>query len=118
MLLMSQVINVAFYNWAWKVRQILLRGSNFGLRFFYVSLIYYTDPQLYFPSEGTQTQYFYALKNPSTTDGFEPVNLGSSGEHDNHGNTGVDVPDNMHSCQPQSNILKVKEMYINSKEIP
>ena len=25
-----------FLQWAWKVRQILLKGSNFGLRFFYV----------------------------------------------------------------------------------
>ena len=50
-------------------------------------------------------------------DGFEPANLGSSGEYDNHGTTGVDVPNTMQRCQPQSNILKVKEMYIKSKEI-
>ena len=79
--------------------------------------MYDTDPRLYFPSEGNHTQDFYALKNPSTTGGFESVNLGSSGEYDNHGTTGVDVPDTMQSCQPQSNILKVKEMYIKSKEI-
>ena len=29
-------------------------------------------------------------KNPSTPAGFEPANLGSSGEYDNHGTTGVD----------------------------
>ena len=40
------------------------------------------------------------------------MNLGSSGEYDNHETTGVDVPITM-----QSNILKVKEMYIKSKEI-
>ena len=50
-------------------------------------------------------------------DGFEPMSLGSSGKYDNHGTTGVDMPDVMQSCQPQSNILKVKEMYIKSKEI-
>ena len=75
------------------------------------------DPRLYFPSGGSHTQDFYALKNPSTPDGFQPVNHGSSGEYDNHGTTGVNVPDAMQSCQTQSNILKVKEMYIKSKEI-
>ena len=48
---------------------------------------------------------------------FEPANLGSSDEYDNHGTTGVDVPDTTQSCQPQNNILKVKEMYIKSKKI-
>ena len=38
-------------------------------------------------------------------DGFEPVNLGSSDEYDNHGTTGVDMPDIMQSCEPQSNGL-------------
>ena len=33
---------------------------------------------LYFPSEGSDTQDFYALKNPSTPAGFELANLGSS----------------------------------------
>ena len=75
------------------------------------------DPWLYFPSGGSHTQDFYALKNPSTPDGFQHVNLGSSGENDNHGTTGVNMPDTMQSCQPQSNILKVKEMNIKSKEI-
>ena len=62
---------------------------------------------------------FSSKKILSTTDGFESVNLGSSGEYDNHGTTGVDVPDTMQSCQPQSNIglLEVKEMYTKSKEI-
>ena len=35
MLLTSQVIKVAFYS-EHEVWQILLRGTNFGLRFFYV----------------------------------------------------------------------------------
>ena len=50
-------------------------------------------------------------------DGFEPMNLRSSDEYDNHGTTGVDVPGTMQSCEPQSNILKVKKIYIKSKEI-
>ena len=47
------------------------------------------DPLLYFHSEGSHTQDFYTLKNPSTLAGFEPANLGSSGDYDNHGTTGV-----------------------------
>jgi hypothetical protein len=38
------------------------------------------DRRLYFPSEGS----FITLKNPSTSAGIEPANLGSSGEHANH----------------------------------
>ena len=41
------------------------------------------DPRLYFPSEGSHTQDFYALKNSSTPAGIEPANLGTRG-------TGVD----------------------------
>ena len=67
------------------------------------------------PFQGSPTQDFYALKK--SIDGFEPVNLASSGEYDNHRTTGVEVPDSMQRFQPQSNILKVKEMYIKSKEI-
>ena len=33
---------------------------------------------------------FTLWKNPSTPAGFEPANLGSSDEYDNHGTTGVD----------------------------
>ena len=33
---------------------------------------------------------FTLWKNQSTPAGFEPANLGSSGEYDNHGTTGVD----------------------------
>ena len=49
------------------------------------------DPRLYFPSEGSHTQDFYTLKNPSTPAGIEPMNLGSRGEYDNHWTTGVDT---------------------------
>ena len=44
------------------------------------------DPRLYFPSEGSHTQDFYALKKS-----IEPANLGSRGEYDNHWNIGVDL---------------------------
>ena len=51
------------------------------------------DPRLYFPSEGRHTQDFYTLKKPSTLAGFEPVNLGSSGEYDNHETNRVAICD-------------------------
>ena len=50
------------------------------------------DPQLYFPSEGSHTQDFYALKNPSTPTRIESANLVSRDEYDNHWTTGVDKP--------------------------
>ena len=49
------------------------------------------DPLLYLPSEGSHTQDFYALKKSIDPAGLEPVNLGSSGEYDNHWITGIDV---------------------------
>jgi hypothetical protein len=39
--------------------------------------------RLYFPSEGSATD-FVALKNTSSSAGFEPANLGSSGKYDKH----------------------------------
>ena len=48
------------------------------------------DPRLYFPSEGSHTQDFYALNKTITPAGFEPANLGSSGEYDNY-ETRVDI---------------------------
>ena len=53
------------------------------------------DPWLYFPSEGSHTQDFYSLKNPSTPAEIEPANLGSRGECDNHWTTGVDSRNEM-----------------------
>ena len=38
-----------FRHRAWKVRQILLRGSNFGLRFFHVPQIYDARPKALLP---------------------------------------------------------------------
>ena len=46
-------------------------------------------PRLYFPSEGSRTRDFYALKNPSTPAGIKPASVGSRGEYDNHWTTGV-----------------------------
>ena len=39
------------------------------------------DKTLYFPSEGRRAEDFSALKNPTASAGFEPVNLGTRGQH-------------------------------------
>ena len=67
-----------------KVRQILLRGSNFGLRFFHVT------------SEEVILRIFTLWKNPSTPARIEPANLGFRSEYDNHWTTGVDSKE----CDP------------------
>ena len=90
-LLSSQVISVAFYSEREKSDKfcsepLILAWGSFTCR---KSTI--RNPQHYFPSEVSHTQDFYALKKihrPPT--GFEPANLGSSGEYDNNGTTGVD----------------------------
>jgi hypothetical protein len=35
----------------------------------------------YFSSEGRRAEIFFALKNPTASDGFEPANLGTKGQH-------------------------------------
>ena len=91
MLLASQVISVAFYNEHGKSEKFCSEAliSDWGSFMCCKSRTWI--PLLYFPSEGSHTQDFYALKNPLTPAGFEPTNLRSSGESDNHGTTGVDV---------------------------
>ena len=39
------------------------------------------DKRLYFPSEGRGAEDFFTLKNPMALAGFEPVNLGTKGQH-------------------------------------
>ena len=39
------------------------------------------DKRLYFPSEGSCAEDFFALKNPTASAGFEPANLGTKGQH-------------------------------------
>ena len=39
------------------------------------------DRRLYFPSEGRRHEDFFALKNPTTSAGFDPANLGTKGQH-------------------------------------
>ena len=40
------------------------------------------DKRLYFPSEGRRAEdFFFALKNPTASAGFEPANLCTKGQH-------------------------------------
>ena len=88
-LLTSQVISVVFYSEREKSHKCCSEALISAWGSFTCHKSTTRDPQLYFPSEGSRTLDFYALKNPSTPAGFEPANLGSSGEYDNHGTTGV-----------------------------
>jgi hypothetical protein len=38
-------------------------------------------PPAYFPSEGRRAGDFFALKNPTSSAGFEPANLGNRRQH-------------------------------------
>jgi hypothetical protein len=48
------------------------------------------DGRLSFLSKKVVLRILIALKNPSSSAGFEPVNLGSNGKHDNHQTTESD----------------------------
>ena len=91
MLLESQVISVAFYSEHEKSEKCCSDGLILARGSFTCRKSKTQEPQLYFPSEGSHTQDFYALKNPSTPARIEPVNLGSRGEYDNNWTTGVDL---------------------------
>ena len=89
-LLTSQVISVAFYRERETSEKFCSEALISACGSFTCRKSTTRDPRLYFPSEGSHNQDFYALKNPLTPAGFEPANLWSSGEYDNHGTTGVD----------------------------
>jgi hypothetical protein len=42
------------------------------------------DRRLYIPSEGRHAEDFFALKNPTASAGYEPVMLGTRGQHAKH----------------------------------
>jgi hypothetical protein len=42
------------------------------------------DRRRYFPSEGRHAEDFFVPKNPTASAGYEPANLGTSGQHANH----------------------------------
>ena len=94
----SQVISVAFYSELEKSDKFCTEALISTWGSFMCRKSTTQDPRPYFPSEGSHTQDFYALK-PSTLAGFEPANLRSSGEYDNHWTTGVDVRKyHSHAC--------------------
>jgi hypothetical protein len=43
--------------------------------------IYDMDRRPYFPTEGGRAEDFFALKNPTASEGIEPGNLGTKGQH-------------------------------------
>ena len=90
MLLTSQVISITFYSEQEKSEKFCSEALISAWGSFTCCKSTTWDPQLYFPSEGSHTQDFYALKNPLTPARSELANLGCSGEYDNHGTTGVD----------------------------
>jgi hypothetical protein len=56
-----------------------MSASTLHLGIFYMPQIY--DMGLHFPSEGRRAGYFFALKNPTVSAGFEPANLGTRDQH-------------------------------------
>ena len=90
-LLTSQIISVAFYSEREKSDKfcsealISARGSLSCRKSTYGTLGFTALPK------EVIFRIFTICKNPSTPAGFEPAKLGSSGEYDNHGTTGVDT---------------------------
>ena len=80
MLLTSQVIRVTFYSEREKPNKFCSEALILAWGSSSCNKSTSRDPCLYFLSVGSHSQDFYALKNPSTPAGFEPVNVRSSGE--------------------------------------
>jgi hypothetical protein len=62
-------------------RWILLTKHLFHTRRVLLHAVNLRHRRLYFPSEGSRATDFYHPSNPSSSAGFEPANLGSSGKH-------------------------------------
>ena len=89
-LLTFQVIRVAFYSERGKSDKFCSEALISALGSFSCRKSTTRNARIYFHSKGSRTQGFYSLKNPSIPAGFEPTNLGPSGEYGNHGTTMVD----------------------------
>ena len=70
-LLTSQFISVAFCSEREKADKFCSEALISAWGYFTCRKSMTRNPWLYFPSEGSHTQDFYALKNPSTPAGFE-----------------------------------------------
>ena len=88
--LTSQVISIAFYSEHEKSDKFCSETqiSAWGCFTSHKSTTW--DPRLYFPSEGSHTQDFYALKKIHRPRQVWTANLWFSGKYDNHGTTMVD----------------------------
>ena len=73
-LLISQVISVAFYSERETSDKFCSEALISTCGSFMCHKSTTSDRRLYFPSEGSHTQNFYALKNLPTTAEFEPAN--------------------------------------------
>ena len=89
--LTSQVISVAFYIEREKSDKYCSEALISAWGSFTCRKSKTRDQRLYFPAEEIHSQDFYALKNPSTPAGFEPANLESSRQYDNHGTIGSTI---------------------------
>ena len=67
--------------WARNGRWVLLEITDFHVASFTCRKSTTWDRRLYFPSEGRRAEDFFALKNPTASAGFEPVNLDTKGQH-------------------------------------
>ena len=112
-LLTSQVISVALYSEREKYVKFCSEALISAWGSFPCRKYTTRDPRHNFPSEGSHTQDIYALKHPSTPAGFEPNNLGSSGEYDNHRTTGVD---RLH-CVAFIDNFSYHQIYLNDSSI-
>ena len=65
--------------------EFCLKMPDFHVAFRYllyaVNLRHGTNGFTSLPKEGVLRIFFFALKNPTASAGFEPVNLGTSGQH-------------------------------------
>ena len=88
-LLTSQAISVAFFSEHEKSERFCSEALISAWGSFTCHKSTTRDARLYFPSEGSHTRDFYALKNRLIPAGFVPTNLGWSGRYDNHGTSGI-----------------------------
>jgi hypothetical protein len=58
--------------------------STVSLRIFYMPQIYDMGQTALLYSKGRHAEDFFRPKNPKTSAGFEPANLGTRGQHANH----------------------------------
>ena len=106
--LISRVISVAFYIEREKSDKFYWKAPISASGSFTWRKSTTRDQRLYFPSEAI-FRIFTLWKNPSTPAGFEPTNLGSSGEYDNQWTTEVDFSFRDFSNFLQASMIKCQK---------